>query len=66
MNSFVQDSLDHYVWMAGINKKTAWQLCNEAAQRCELLRDLPRLLTEAMREANLRDGARPQQRAAGG
>lgn len=62
--SELQKALAHYVWMAGINKKAAWQLCNEAAQRTEMLRDLPRLLTETMREANLRDSAGQNQRAA--
>lgn len=61
----VQKWVDHYVWMAGIDKRTAWQLANEAAQRCDMLRDLPRLLTEAMREANLRDGERPAARTTG-
>lgn len=53
----VQKWVDHYVWMASIDKRTAWQLANEAAARCEMLRDLPRLLTEAMREAGVRKAA---------
>jgi hypothetical protein len=66
MSPIEQTALAHYVWMAGINKAAAWQLCNEAAQRCEMLQDLPRLLTEAMHETRLRDGTGPKQRAAGG
>lgn len=60
MIDIVQKSLQHYVWMAGINKAAAWQLCNEAAQRCELLQDLPRLLTEAMRDGKASVQTRPQ------
>lgn len=57
----VQKFVDHLVWVAKLDKAYAWWAAKEYASRCEMLRDLPKLLTEAMREANLRDGAGPSQ-----